>query len=129
MANKARAWADVVESDSLPNAVQSNVIGGFSQVHDRALLVPFAGAYFDALEKVWTERTNEMAQNIVIGLYPYKLAGLADTLGVDVVALTQGWLDAHEGAAPALRRLVVENLDAARRAVRAQAADRLAPQG
>ncbi|GAA1622526.1 aminopeptidase N [Georgenia ruanii] len=129
MANKARAWADVVDSDTLPNAVQSNVIGGFSQVHDRALLVPFAGAYFDALEKVWAERTNEMAQNIVVGLYPYKLAGLADTLGVDLVALTQGWLDAHEGAAPALRRLVVENLDAARRAVRAQAADRLAHQG
>ncbi|KAE8763057.1 aminopeptidase N [Georgenia thermotolerans] len=129
MANKARAWADVVESDTLPNAVQSNVIGGFSQVHDRALLVPFAGAYFDALEKVWAERTNEMAQNIVVGLYPYKLAGLADALGVDVVALTQGWLDAHEDASPALRRLVVENLDAARRAVRAQAADRLAHQG
>jgi aminopeptidase N len=128
MANKARAWADVVEADTLPNAVQSNVIGGFSQVHDRALLVPFAGAYFDALDKVWAEKTNEMAQNIVIGLYPHKLAGLADGLGVDVIALTQGWLDAHADAAPALRRLVVENLDAARRAVRAQAADRVTAQ-
>ncbi|MCK6210598.1 aminopeptidase N [Georgenia sp. EYE_87] len=122
--NKERAWADVVESDALPNAVQSNVIGGFAQVHDRGLLVPFVRRYFDALEPVWSGRTNEMAQNIVIGLYPGKLAGLAEQHGVDVVELTQQWLDAHADAAPALRRLVVENLDAARRAVRAQEADR-----
>ncbi|WP_341360483.1 aminopeptidase N [Georgenia sp. M64] len=121
--NKAAAWADVVDSDALPNAVQSNVIGGFSQVHDRGLLVPFAGRYFGALETVWRERTNEMAQNIVIGLYPHKLAGLAGEHGVDVVALTEQWLADHPAAPPALRRLVVENLDAARRAVRAQAAD------
>ncbi|MFH5822395.1 aminopeptidase N [Georgenia sp. AZ-5] len=122
--NKQRAWSDVVDSDALPNAVQSNVIGGFAHVHDRGLLVPFTAPYFDALERVWTEKTNEMAQNIVIGLYPRGLAGLAEEHGVDVIALTEDWLDAHPDAAPALRRLVVENLDAARRAVRAQEADR-----
>ncbi|WP_127130611.1 aminopeptidase N [Georgenia sp. SYP-B2076] len=127
-ANKARAWADVVESDALPNAVQSNVIAGFTQVHDRALLAPSAGAYFDVLVDVWEKKTSEMAQNIVIGLYPGKLAGLAQPLGVDVVALTEAWLAEHEDAAPALRRLVTENLDAARRAVRAQEADRRARQ-
>jgi len=122
--NKEQAWADVVDSDTLPNAVQSNVIGGFTQVHDRGLLAPFAERYFAALEPVWSGRTNEMAQNIVIGLYPGKLAGLAADHGVDVVALTQEWLDSHADAPAALRRLVVENLDAARRAVRAQEADR-----
>ncbi|MPV39130.1 aminopeptidase N [Georgenia subflava] len=122
--NKAEAWRDVVDSDTLPNAVQANVIGGFGQVHDRALLVPFAERYFAALEQVWEQRTNEMAQNIVTGLYPGKLAGLADRHGVDVVALTQSWLDDHPTAPPALRRLVAENLDAARRALRAQEADR-----
>jgi aminopeptidase N len=121
---KERAWADDVDSDALPNAVQSNVIGGFAQVHDRGLLVPFVQRYFDALEPVWSGRTNEMAQNIVIGLYPGKLAGLAAQHGVDIVERTQQWLDSHAAAAPALRRLVVENLDAARRAVRAQQADR-----
>ncbi|MHB1065130.1 MAG: hypothetical protein ACYC1Z_11700, partial [Georgenia sp.] len=80
--------------------------------------------YFDALERVWTARTNEMAQNIVIGLYPGRLAGLAQRHGVDVVARTQQWLDEHPAAAPALRRLVIEALDTARRAVRAQEADR-----
>ena len=124
--NKARAWADVVESDALPNAVQSNVIAGFTQVHDRALLAPFARPYFEVLDDVWENRTSEMAQNIVIGLYPGKLAGLGASLGVDVVALTETWLAEHDGAAPALRRLVVENLDGARRAVRAQEADRRA---
>ncbi|PFG38565.1 membrane alanyl aminopeptidase [Georgenia soli] len=122
--NKERAWTDVVDSDALPNAVQANVIGGFTQVHERGLLAPFVERYFAALEPVWSGRTNEMAQNIVVGLYPGKLAGLAAEHGVDVVELTQQWLDSHADAPPALRRLVVENLDAARRAVRAQEADR-----
>ncbi|UNX55842.1 aminopeptidase N [Georgenia sp. TF02-10] len=121
--SKARAWADVVDSDALPNALQSNVIAGYAHVHDRGLLVPAAEAYFAALERVWAEKTNEMAQNIVIGLYPSGLAGLAEEHGVDVVALTEAWLAEHASAAPALRRLVTENLDAVRRAVRAQEVD------
>ncbi|GAA4423001.1 aminopeptidase N [Georgenia halophila] len=123
-ANKQQAWSDVVECDNLPNAVQSNVIAGFGHVHDRTLLAPFVGRYFDVLEPIWEERTNEMAQNVVIGLYPDRLAGLADEVGVDVVAATRAWLDEHADAPASLRRLVVENLDAAERAVRAQEADR-----
>ncbi|MFC7405176.1 aminopeptidase N [Georgenia alba] len=125
-ANKQQAWSDVVECDTLPNAVQQNVIAGFAHAHDRALLAPFVDRYFDALEPTWEERTNEMAQNIVLGLYPGRLAGLADQLGVDVVASTRRWLDDHPEAPAALRRLVVENLDQAERAVRAQEADRAA---
>ena len=62
------------------------VVGGFDDVSDPALLVPFVERYFDSLERVWRERTNEMAQSIVTGLFPFALAGLADQHGTDVLA-------------------------------------------
>src|SRR5690606_5846150 len=90
-AAKERAWASVVESAKLPNALQGAVIAGFTDVHDRSLLVPFVDRYFAALERVWAERTNEMAQGIVTGLFPFRLAGLADTLDVDVLERADAW--------------------------------------
>ncbi|GAA3813114.1 aminopeptidase N [Cellulomonas soli] len=119
---KQRVWAAVVDADELPNALQAATIGGFGRVHDRGLLVPFVAPYFDALEKVWADRTNEMAQNIVVGLYP---TDLADDERVDVLGATDAWLAEHEDAAPALRRLVLESRDGVRRTLAAQAADRL----
>ncbi|HYQ77393.1 aminopeptidase N [Cellulomonas sp.] len=121
---KAAAWAAVVESDALPNALQAATIGGFGRVHDRALLRPFVAPYFEVLERVWAEKTNEMAQNIVTGLYPTELADDAGEGAVDVAGATDAWLAAHPDAAPALRRLVVEARDGVRRLLAAQAADR-----
>lgn len=118
---KAAAWAAVVESDALPNALQAATIGGFGRVHDRALLRPYVAPYFEVLEKVWAGKTNEMAQNIVTGLYPTELA---DDAEADVAGATDAWLAAHPDAAPALRRLVVEARDGVRRTLAAQAADR-----
>jgi aminopeptidase N len=42
---------------------------------------------------------------------------------LSTLAATDAWLRAHEGAAPALRRLVLESRDDLARALRAQAAD------
>ncbi len=123
---KEQVWESVVESDELPNALQDAVIDGFTDVHDRSLLVPFVDRYFASLERVWRDRTSEMAQNIVTGLYPFALAGLADEHGVDVLARTDEWLAAHPAAPAALRRLVGEDRDAVRRALAAQQADRAA---
>jgi aminopeptidase N len=120
-AAKAAAWAAVVDSDALPNALQAATINGFGRVHDRALLRPFVAPYFEGLERVWAERTNEMAQNIITGLYPTELA---DDAQADVAGATDAWLAAHPDAAPALRRLVVEARDGVRRTLTAQAADR-----
>lgn len=118
---KAEAWRAAVESDELANALQAATIGGFGRVHDRSLLVPYVEPYFAALEDVWENRTNEIAQNIVLGLYP---TDLADDARVDVLGSTDAWLAAHPDAAPALRRLVVESRDGVRRALAAQQADR-----
>ena len=117
---KEAAWAAVVDEDALTNALQTSTISGFTRVHDPALLVPFVDRYFAALESVWASRTNEMAQNIVIGLYPTLLAGS----DVDVIARTDAWLAECGDRVPSMRRLVVEERDGVRRAVAAQERDR-----
>jgi aminopeptidase N len=116
-AAKAAAWKSVVEDAQLPNAVQAAVIAGFGRVRDRSLLAPFVEPYFRALAGVWADRTNEMASQIVVGMYP-------STQPADVVLPhTDAWL-AGPTQEPALRRLVIEGRDAVERAQRAQSCDR-----
>ena len=114
---KAEAWAAVVDGHELPNAIQVAVIGGFAKPDQLALLRPYVERYFGALTRVWQERTNETAQNIVIGLFPTLLA---DRPTVDAA---DAWLRDHKDAAPALRRLVGEARDGLARALRAQRRD------
>jgi aminopeptidase N len=115
---KREAWDSVVERGDLPNAVQAAVIGGFGTVHDPALLEPFVEPYFGCLRRVWAERTNEIAQQVVVGLYPTLLASPA------LLDRTETWLADGGGEVPALARLVAENRDGVRRALRAQERDR-----
>ena len=117
---KAAAWAAVVHEGRLANAVQASTIAGFARVHDCALLEPYVEPYFEAIDRVWAARTNEIAQGIVLGFYPTALAGS----GVDVLGRTDTWLEEHPDAPPSLRRLVVECRDGVRRALAAQRRDR-----
>jgi len=116
---KRSAWSAVVEADALTNALQTSTISGFTRVHDPALLADYVEPYFATLETIWTTRTNEMAQNIVIGLYPTRLTG-----SVELLDRTDAWLDQLGDRLPALRRLVLENRDGVRRALAAQERDR-----
>jgi aminopeptidase N len=113
---KAQAWHDLVETDELPNAVQSAVIGGFQQPEHTELLAPFVEPYFAALDDIWHNRTVEMAQHLVVGLYPTLLVSPA------VVERTDTYLDSHE-VPPAMRRLLLESRDGVVRALRARALD------
>ncbi|MFR0352622.1 aminopeptidase N [Streptomyces sediminimaris] len=112
---KAQAWAQVVESDSLSNALVEATIAGFTQSSQRELLAPYAPKYFEVIERVWTQRSIQIGMDVVRGLFP-ALQDAPATLGA-----TDAWLAAHEGAAPALRRLVLEARDDLARALRAQA--------
>ncbi|MFD7706721.1 aminopeptidase N [Streptomyces sp. NPDC059786] len=113
---KAEAWASVVESDKLPNAVQEAVIGGFVQTDQRELLAPYTEKYFEAVKGVWDSRSHEMAQQIAVGLYP------SVQVTEDTLARTDAWLAAAEPSA-ALRRLISESRAGVERALKAQAAD------
>ncbi|MFF0199426.1 aminopeptidase N [Streptomyces sp. NPDC005017] len=113
---KAEAWASVVDSDKLPNALQEAVIVGFVQTDQRELLAAYAERFFDSVKGVWDSRSHEMAQQIAVGLYP-SLQVSRDTLD-----RTDAWLASAEPGA-ALRRLVSESRSGVERALKAQAAD------
>ncbi|GGK46117.1 aminopeptidase N [Streptomyces flaveus] len=115
-AAKAEAWASVVESDKLPNAVQEAVIGGFVQTDQRELLAPYTEKFFAAVKDVWESRSHEMAQQIAVGLYP------SIQVSQDTLDKTDAWLASAEPNA-ALRRLVSESRSGVERALKAQAAD------
>ncbi|MFI1287373.1 aminopeptidase N [Streptomyces sp. NPDC020792] len=114
---KARAWEQVVDSDALSNALVEATIAGFGQASQRELLAPYAPRYFEAIERVWTERSIQIGMDVVRGLFP----ALQDS--PETLEAADAWLAAHEGAAPALRRLVLEARDDLARALRGQACD------
>lgn len=114
---KAQAWAGVVESDALSNALVEATIAGFQQSSQRELLAPYAASYFEAIERVWAERSIQIGMAVVKGLYP----SLQDDPAT--LTATDAWLEEHADAAPALRRLVLEARDDLARGLRAQACD------
>ncbi|MFE4449720.1 aminopeptidase N [Streptomyces sp. NPDC056796] len=114
---KAQAWAAVVESDKLSNALVGATIAGFEQPSQRELLAPYTAAYFEAIERVWAERSIQIGIDVVKGLFP----GLQDDPAT--LTATDAWLTSHPDAAPALRRLVLEARDDLARALRGQECD------
>jgi aminopeptidase N len=117
---KERAWADVVESDALSNALVEATISGFAQFGQRKLLAPYAPRYFAFLEQAWQERSIEIAMAMVRGLFP------SWQVTRETLDAADAWLAGHPQAAPALRRLVAEERDDLARALRAQACDEAA---
>ena len=115
---KEEAWDAIVVRGDLSNAIQQAAISGFARVHDPALLAPFAERYFDAVPAIVAERTHALAQQIVVGLYPFRQTTEATLERTDafLAGLTQDQA--------ALRRTMLENRDGVARALRAQAADR-----
>ena len=113
---KAEAWRLAVEDESLPNAVQGAVISGFWQPEQADLLGDYVDHYFAVIGDAWRTRTAEMAQQIVIGLYPTLL------VSPRVVEKTDLYLQ-DDDVPPALRRLLLESRDGVLRAQRARARD------
>ncbi|GHG93352.1 aminopeptidase N [Streptomyces lanatus] len=113
---KAEAWASVIDSDKLPNALQEAVITGFVQTDQRELLAPYTDKFFEVVKGIWDARSHEIAQQIAIGLYP------ALQVSEETLTKTDTWLSSAEPNA-ALRRLVSESRAGVERALRAQEAD------
>jgi len=113
---KANAWQQVVEDDTLANIMTRAIVGGIVQPGQAELLTPFTTQYFAAISGVWARRSSEVAQTVVIGLYP----------SWDI---SQNGLDAADAflsdpeVPPALRRLVLEGRAGVERALRARAFD------
>jgi aminopeptidase N len=81
------------------------------------LLEPYLDRYFAEIEDVWARMDHSTAQDVCYALYPRRRATR------EVLEATDTWLAEHESAAPALRRIVIENQDSVARALRCQAKD------
>jgi aminopeptidase N len=113
---KEAAWQQVIEDDTLANITARSIIGGFVQPGQHELLKPFRDTYFGAISGVWERRSSEVAQTVVIGLYP---AWDISKAGLD--AADQFLADPD--VPPPLRRLVLEGRAGVERALRARAFD------
>jgi aminopeptidase N len=112
---KERAWTEVIEDDTLPNIVARAIIGGFVAPGQASLLQAFTSRYFSSIPGVWERRSSEVAQTVVIGLYP------SWDISSDAVAAADTFL--AEELPPALRRLVIEGKAGVERALRAREFD------
>ena len=113
---KARAWREVTEDDTLPNITARAIITGWNQPGQRDLLAPYTRRYFETVGQIWERRSSEVAQTVVVGLYP--------TWDVSADGLEAAdWFLGGLHVPPALRRLVVEGRATVERSLRARTTD------
>ncbi|MEO6714209.1 MAG: aminopeptidase N [Mycobacteriales bacterium] len=113
---KAEAWTTIMDKPDLPNAILGAWIGGFSNHEQHALLEDYRLRYFERVGDIWANRSSEIAQDIVVGLYP----GIF--VDQETLDLTDEYLRT-QSPPPPLRRLLIEGRDGVARAMRARAKD------
>ncbi len=113
---KEQAWQTAMFDDAVPNITIRAIVAGFSPVGQGELLAPFVERYFADIAGVWERRSSEVAQTVVVGLYP------SWAISEEAVAVADKFLaDNHP---PALLRLVSEGKAGIERSLRARAFDK-----
>ncbi|WP_410874936.1 aminopeptidase N [Nocardia sp. A7] len=112
---KAQAWKTVVGDDSVPNITARAIVGGFAPAGQGELLAPYVAKYFAEIPAVWDRRSSEVAQTVVIGLYPHW------AISEEAVAAADEFLAGDHP--PALYRLVSEGRSGIERSLRAREFD------
>ncbi|HTY33882.1 aminopeptidase N [Mycobacterium sp.] len=113
---KEEAWTTVVEDDTLANITARSIIAGIAPPGQHELLKPFTARYFAAIPGVWVRRSSEVAQTVVIGLYPHW------DISEGAIAAADEFLRDPD-IPPALRRLVLEGQAGVKRSLRARRFD------
>lgn len=116
---KEATWQEILNPTS--NTRQRNLALGFMRSTPESMVI-IAEKYFDEAARMWDNNSVEIASNMLNYAYPAQLAGRTD-LNVDLLQLGKTWLETTV-AAPACRRLVLEQIDGTQRALRNQAVDR-----
>ncbi|WP_353111454.1 aminopeptidase N [Microbacterium sp.] len=109
---RAAAWDAAWTDATLSNDHLDATIAGFRAGGRRDLISRFDDAYFARIAEAWSLRSIELAQRLVVGLFPAS----------DSLAPVDAWLAAHTEAPAALRRIVVEQRDHLARDLRVRAA-------
>ena len=109
---RAGAWESAWNDSSLSNDHLDATIGGFRAGGRRDLIDGFDAEYFTRIRDAWSERSIELAQRLVLGLFP----------ATDSPEAVDAWLEQNADAPGALRRLVIESRDDLARDLRVRAA-------
>ncbi|MBD8010732.1 aminopeptidase N [Microbacterium sp. Re1] len=109
---RAAAWEAAWNDLSLSNDHLDATIAGFRAGGRRDLIAGFDAQYFERIRGVWAERSIELAQRLVLGLFP----------ATDSTDAVDAWLEQNADAPGALRRLVIESRDDLARDLRVRAA-------
>ena len=105
----------MTEDDTLHNIVGRAIIAGIASPGQAELLKPYTSRYFAAIPGVWERRSSEVAQTVVVGLYP------SWDISDDGIAAADEFLAGD--IPPALRRLVLEGHAGVERSLRARVFD------
>ncbi|RVW05485.1 aminopeptidase N [Rhodococcus xishaensis] len=112
---KEKAWTTVFDDDTVPNITARAIIGGIVAPGQSQLLEPYVARYFAEVPAVWERRSSEVAQTVVVGLYP------SWSISEQSVEAADQFLTGDHP--PALRRLVVEGRAGVVRSLKARAFD------
>jgi len=115
---KLEAWTELTERNDYSNTLISAASVGFGRVSDHSLLEIYADKYMAMAQRIWEERSYQIADYLLSNLYPIALAhkSLADK--------TRQLIDSSFAKSkPAFRRILVENLAGLERGLIAQAKD------
>ncbi len=112
---KAEAWRQATEEDSLSNIYTRTMIEGFARPGQSELLGEYVAKYFAAVPDIWERRSSEVAQTVVVGLYPHW------AINADGLAAADEFLAGDHP--PALKRLISEGRDTVARSLRAREFD------
>jgi aminopeptidase N len=102
------------EFSTLSNSELVATATGLVDVTNNLLLESFVHEYFASINQIWNTKDFAIAENIIVGFYPARLASL------ELAQLGERWLEENDRQSDALKRLVKENLDITKRALKVQ---------
>jgi len=112
---KKEAWEKVIQDQATSYAMKRAISAGFHRIDQQALLTAFVQPYFASLRAVWESYDADEAISIVAFMYPRAVVTQEVVDATDVALATD--------LPGPVRRSLLENQDAIKRALRAQAFD------
>ncbi|WP_448720349.1 aminopeptidase N [Microbacterium natoriense] len=109
---RAEAWDSAWNDIALSNDHLDASIAGFRAGGRRDLIEGFDEEYFERIAEAWRTRSIELAQRLVVGLFP----------AAESLEPVDAWLETHADAPAALRRIVIEQRDQLARDLRVRSA-------
>ncbi|WP_440713579.1 aminopeptidase N [Gordonia sp. FQ] len=113
---KEAAWSTAFDDDTVANVTVRAMIEGINRAGQTELLLPFTERYFESVRDLWARRSSEVAQTVVVGLYP----------SWDISAAALDAADAFLASGdvpPALERLILEGRAGVERSLKARTHD------